>query len=221
MERPAIEKTIFVSYSKEDAGALVTKIWEFALGKLNVQYDDGFMVPGANWRTQIEKRIARADAFMFIISSGSVLSFSESSTSPFCAWEAECAIRLQKNIIPVLWEETPDIDLLPSEISDLHRVSFQEYRLSNFKDENSFGIAFDRLWLGLHAEEALWSSESREWYKRLEDWLENNEHVDFLLSELEMRKFELFLSKTPQSMGHIMDHPEMKRYIRINRRDRT
>jgi hypothetical protein len=182
-----------------------------------MQWDKEFLVPGLEWRPQLAQVIARADVFVFIISPGSLASFAEQSSHPTCAWELNSALEQGIDVVPVLWESSPDIYRLPTAVSNLHWVSFEEYRISGFTDESAFAMAWDRLMLGINGDESTWVDESMEWYDKLDEWREGEYHPDFLLTEDEMRKFENFLRRTPPSCAHILDHPLMTRFIRVNR----
>ena len=210
-------KYVFFSYKRDESGALVHWIQKFSLDVICMNFDLAFLVPGKPWKPQLEEFIARSDVFVFIISPGSVASFSEHSDHPTCAWELNTALRMGKDIIPVFWGPVSDHRQLPAVLSELHYVDFERFRISDLSDESAFGFAFDRLRLGIYGDENAWADESMEWYNKLEAWRRTEYHEDMLLTESEMRKFETFLRRTPPKQAHILDHPLMMRFIRLNR----
>jgi len=211
------QKYVFFSYRREDAEHLVKRIQQMSLGIICMKWDSSLLIPGVAWQLQLEQEIARSDAFVFVISPGSVASFADHSSHPTCAWELRCAMELGIDVVPVLWESPKDLHLLPTEVSNLHWVSFEDYRTSGLTDDNAFNFAWDRLMLGLNGNEAAWMDDSLEWYDKLSAWRDHDEHADFLLSEDEVRDLESFLRRTPPRCAHVLDHPEMTRFIRVNR----
>lgn len=71
---------------------------------------------GEAWRARIEQLIASADILVFVISPRSV-------ASPVCEWEILTAAQLQKRIVPLMKEATPE-GSIPNILSELNFVRF-------------------------------------------------------------------------------------------------
>lgn len=210
-------KYVFFSYRRADAGKLIQRIHEVSVGIVCMSWDQSLLVPGLAWKPQLEKAIVQADTFVFIISPGFLDSLAEDSPSPTCAWELKCALEHEKDIVPVMWESSDNLHRLPEAVSKLHFVNFEDYRISGLTDEAAFARAWDRLMLGINGRESVWLDEAQRWYDKLDDWKRSECHPDFLLTNMEMKEFEHFLRTTPPRSAHVLDHPLMWRFIRVNR----
>jgi hypothetical protein len=176
------------------------------------------LFPREKWRDRLVEEIIAADFFGFVISPGSIASFDPNSENRECANELEAAIVFSKPIVPILWEmPVRRRHLLPTEISELQHVSFEQFRLSKMKDDNAFNIAWERLWAACHAYGVRWANQSMHWYDLASHWDNNERHPDFLLTRSEMHSFELWVQTMPKNWEHVIEHPLMLHFIRANK----
>ncbi len=86
----------FISYGRADSKAFAAKLQERLQGNgFNVWFDFNDIPLGVDYQNQIDDGITKSDNFLFLISPHSV-------NSPYCLKEIELAIKLKKQIIPLL-----------------------------------------------------------------------------------------------------------------------
>jgi len=115
---PAVE--VFVSYAHEDANQLDALSAQLSLlrrqGLIDL-WDDGRILPGADWRQDIEEHLNRASVILLLVSAD----FLNSDYS----WSVELAQALKRTdaivvpiiVRPCLWQDAPfgHLNALPSE----------------------------------------------------------------------------------------------------------
>lgn len=214
---PEPYKKVFFSYKNSDAAALITQINSSLQSDISKQFDKSALVPGRSWKNQLESFIIESDVFVFVVSKGSVESFSEKSSFPICAWEVECAIKNNIDIIPLLWEEPLNVNLLPEVITSQEWEDFSGFRLSGFRDEEKFELAWDKLVNRIHYDKDLWNGEKMDWFRITKSWVESKYKDEYLLDKMEMEELELFLRRTPHDLTWDLDNKDFRKYIRMNR----
>lgn len=118
---------VFIAYTKEHEilkKQLRIALSRFAITTWTHQYD---IEKGSNYLDAIQKGIAQADNFIYIISK-------ETVQSEYCQQELELAISFNKRIIPLLLEPV-EKNKLPVSIQELQYIDF-----SDIKEENPVSI---------------------------------------------------------------------------------
>jgi hypothetical protein len=85
---------LFLSYAREDRIRVSELVEVLRAGGFEVSWDDEIS-PGAEWATELERGIARCEAFLCAISK-------DATESEWCQWELAQAVALGRPIIPIL-----------------------------------------------------------------------------------------------------------------------
>ena len=92
---------IFISYSRRDID-FVRHLFDQLQERDHESWVDWQdILPTADWLAEIYQGIEAADSFLFVISPDSVV-------SEFCTLEIEHAVKHNKRLIPVVWEDVED-----------------------------------------------------------------------------------------------------------------
>ena len=92
---------IFISYSRRDID-FVRRLFDQLQERDHESWVDWQdILPTADWLAEIYRGIESADSFLFVISPDSVV-------SEFCTLEIEHAVKHNKRLIPVVWEDVED-----------------------------------------------------------------------------------------------------------------
>ena len=92
---------IFISYSRRDID-FVRRLFDQLQERDHESWVDWQdILPTADWLAEIYQGIEAADSFLFVISPDSVV-------SEFCTLEIEHAVKHNKRLIPVVWEDVED-----------------------------------------------------------------------------------------------------------------
>ena len=96
-----IMSDIFISYSRRDID-FVRRLFDQLQERDHESWVDWQdILPTADWLAEIYQGIEAADSFLFVISPDSVV-------SEFCTLEIEHAVKHNKRLIPVVWEDAED-----------------------------------------------------------------------------------------------------------------
>ena len=90
------DNALFISYSRENAAFSQQLVQALEIREMGVWYDQDDIPKGAKWWETIQKGIADAHAFIFIVSPASLRSM-------VCNWELNFALEHKKKIIPVIY----------------------------------------------------------------------------------------------------------------------
>ena len=215
----ADEKSVFFSYKRRDCEHVVKQIADhrFFQRCFYPKWDLWDLAHGVSWRPQLQQLIEQCDYFLFFISPGSLEAFKPESPEPVCRWEVEVALEDGVNIVPVIWEVTDNIRLLPGAVLERKPIDLQSLRQTQSIDGKLLDRVHDEMLDIILGDNSVWLDESMRWYDSLDDWRESGESEDFLLSEPEMIEFERFLRRANADVAHVLEEPHIKRFIRLNR----
>lgn len=120
---------VFVSYSQADAD-FARKLNEgLQIQGKSTWFDQESIASGTDFQKEIYQGIERSNNFLFIISPSSV-------SSPYCADEVEYAAKLNKRVVPVLYQEVDAAELHPI-LAGIQWVNFRKHGgdfFTNFGD---------------------------------------------------------------------------------------
>lgn len=108
---------VFISYSRKDREFMRTLYERLQQSQRDVWVDWEDIPPSAEWLREIEQAIEAADAFIFVLSANSL-------ASRVCVHEVEHAVRYNKRIIPVVFEDV-DARLAPAPLDRLNWLFFR------------------------------------------------------------------------------------------------
>ncbi|NJL48326.1 MAG: TIR domain-containing protein [Leptolyngbyaceae cyanobacterium SM2_5_2] len=197
--------SIFISYSRRDV--------EFVNQLVQALKDKGFIIwldrenipIAANWQDEVEKGIASAHTFIFVISPNSV-------KSEHCALERDLAGQLGTRIIPICCNK------------NYEQKNLDELRLGliNFVDfqDLDFPVAFAQLVEALKTD--LKDAETyNELSRKAYDWNHGGQKKEYLLSRSDCRRLEKWLynrNVTPSKVSCLSEVKELsKRYLTESR----
>jgi hypothetical protein len=105
---------LFITYAHEDIEK-VRKVAELLTTGGHTVWFDNQLLPGQDWKEQLNNAIARCDAYVYALTKGAV-------TSEWCEWEFATAVRLGKAVLPILLEAGVAI---PQQLQKLQYADFQ------------------------------------------------------------------------------------------------
>ncbi|MEB3212653.1 MAG: TIR domain-containing protein [Leptolyngbyaceae bacterium] len=191
---------VFISYSRRDK-AFVRALCHALLGRghhLWVDWDG--IRSSLPWREEITSGIRQATRFVYLVSPDAI-------ASPFCDWEVEQALALQKKLIPVLCREV-DIDTVRSDVSSLQFISFC--------GEDDFITALDKL-EGAITADLDYDRMFAKLDQQAQEWVRRDRH-DGWLRGADLEDAELWLAN---SIGKTPPPSDLQRaYIIASRRER-
>jgi hypothetical protein len=88
---------LFITYDHENA-ASIRQLVEILTAGGHAAWFDQELLPGQDWKQELERSIAACEAYVYALTRISV-------SSEWCQWEFATAVRLRKGIIPVLLEK--------------------------------------------------------------------------------------------------------------------
>jgi hypothetical protein len=88
---------LFITYDHENVAGIRQLIEILAAGGHEPWFDQQ-LLPGQDWKQELERSIAACQAYVYALTQSSV-------GSEWCQWEFATAVRLRKGIIPVLLEK--------------------------------------------------------------------------------------------------------------------
>ena len=140
---PGEATDVFVSYAHEDRD-FVVKVHQALRGRGRTAWVDWDGIPpSAEWMTEIENAIIRAQAYVFVVSL-------QSASSPVCATEAGIAARHNKKVIPVV-AEAVDPARLPPVVAARQWIDAEPARdFTAVIDALVSAIDTDLEWIGIH-----------------------------------------------------------------------
>ena len=112
-----LQTEIFISYSRKDAGFARRLNAELQTCGKTTWFDQESIAEGEDFQREIDKGIANADNFIFILSPDAV-------ASDFCEEETDYAVSLNKRCIPLLYRDTPP-DTIPPALAALQWINFK------------------------------------------------------------------------------------------------
>lgn len=92
---------LFISYAHDDV-AQATELADELHARGHEPWFGEKLMPGDNWESDLRRAISDAEAFVYALSP-------HSAVKEWCRWECAQAVELNKPIIPVLLQETPNI----------------------------------------------------------------------------------------------------------------
>jgi hypothetical protein len=92
---------LFISYSHDDLDQ-VTELAEELSGRGHQPWFGEKLMPGDNWQSDLRRAIEASDGLVYALSPNSTV-------KEWCRWECAQAIQLNKPIIPILLQDTPNI----------------------------------------------------------------------------------------------------------------
>jgi hypothetical protein len=116
-------RNIFISYSRENE-AIVKTLADDIVGLGDTVWFDQKLSGGQVWWDEILTKICDCDVFLFVLDPASM-------DSTACKREFGYAKALKKPILPVLISDEFSTILLPSELSELSKIQFVDYRKQN------------------------------------------------------------------------------------------
>jgi hypothetical protein len=117
---------IFISYSRRDSEFISEYVYALKVEGVDPWFDKDDIPEGRKWWNEIQKGIVGANAFVFVISAGSLQSM-------VCHQELSTAIRLSKKIIPLLYTDVFADSALMEEVKGLEWTD-PEGNLINARD---------------------------------------------------------------------------------------
>lgn len=111
-------KHAFISYAREDVEFVRHLAERLGERDLDVWVDLEGIHAGEEWLARIERGIDESDTFVFVIST-------RSAASEVCAREVAYAVRNNKRIIPIVYEDTSE--LLPEAVSARQWIFFRPH----------------------------------------------------------------------------------------------
>ena len=88
---------LFITYDHENV-ASIRQLVEILSAGGHAAWFDQQLLPGQDWKQELEQSIAACEAYVYALTRTSVI-------SEWCQWEFATAVRLRKGIIPVLLEK--------------------------------------------------------------------------------------------------------------------
>ena len=168
---------IFISYAREDKDFVKRLCYALKLQNRNTWFDLDGILPSAEWRAEIFSAIEAAHAFVQIISA-------QSATSEGCAEELTHAVRNNKRIIPVLYQDVDEKALAPP-VRDKHWIFIRE------EDDFDNGVACLIKALDTDVE---WVRSHTRLLIRAREWEKHNYDDSYALRGSDLRKAEASLS---------------------------
>ena len=89
---------VFISHSHDDSGWSRAFVDALAKKGLSLWYDDLDLKPGDRLSDAIDRALRESDAIVFILSPGAI-------DSKALFWELGAAVALNKQIIPIIWDD--------------------------------------------------------------------------------------------------------------------
>ena len=185
---------IFISYSRKDIDFAQKIVDALAANNLDTWIDWKSIPKGEDWEQEIYRGIEEADAFLFLISPGSV-------ASQMCNKEIEHAVKNGKRIIPIVIRDT-DPDTTRPEISKRNWI-FCRYKIEPpdiIVVLDKFDDAIEETQKTIHIDYEWLKYQTKLQVKAL-DWERNNSEFSFLMRGKELdgaeKLFIANLSKEP------------------------
>jgi len=191
---------VFVSYSRRDKTFVADSLLPALTGRdRDVWVDTEDIPPAADWRATVLEGIAKAHAFVFVLSPDSL-------GSPICAEELRRAVALNKRLVPILRREVAHDDVP----EDLERPNWIFLR-----DEDQFEAGFDKLTEALDTD-LEWRQMQTRIAVRSVEWEREGRDRSFLLRGRDLESAERWLAE--QGSHRERATPEQAEYILRGRR---
>lgn len=182
----------FISYGRRESKDFATRLHDALKAKgYHVWFDQNDIPLGVDFQNQIDEGIEKADAFIFIIAPHAV-------KSPYCLKEIELAVRLNKQIIPILHVEPTDCwDRMHPTIQRLNWIYMREEFVENVPldelkplDDFEAGIQGLTELLNLHRD---YVKKHTELLNLALDWERHQKNTQYLLVGKERQEAEQWL----------------------------
>lgn len=111
---------VFISYARADLAFAEALVDSLERHDIEVRIDRRDLPYGDPWKPELLHFVRGADAVVFIVSPRSI-------ASRWCKWEVEQVKAESKRLVPIVLEPVPTADL-PSEIAEIHLLSFTDVR---------------------------------------------------------------------------------------------
>ncbi len=164
----------FVSYSRKDTEFTRQIVDAIKAKGLNAWVDWEGIPPTVDWMEQINKGIAEADTFLFLLSP-------DSSASKVCGDELEYASKNGKRIIPIVVRDVKPEDA-PVQTRHLNWIFFR-------KDKENFDEAIDKLITAINTD-YVWVQAHRRLQVKALEWEKHNKESGYLLRGLDLQDAE-------------------------------
>jgi hypothetical protein len=166
---------IFISYSRRDKSFAQKLVAAFQSHQRDPWIDWEDIADAQAWRTAIATGIQQSDTFIFVISPSAI-------ASEECRKELDQAIKYKKQIIPIVYKETPTVH---SELSALQWIFF--------RDQDDFTAAFQKLLTAVNTDLRYKQLHTR-WLNRALEW-EDGRDDGSLLRGKELNDAEQWMEK--------------------------
>ncbi|GEM_PF-7094589 len=204
MSEQKVTNEIFVSYSRLNANFVMEFISKLKNHNIDPWFDIDDIPKGRDWWLEIQKGIDEANAFIFVISSGSLC-------SEVCNWELAHALKYSKKIIPLLVTDVFADKQLMQELgslewdhpSDENKIISASANWKQLKDLNFIRYC-DNQNLNKAVDEAIlvartdydYLNEHKRILNRAREWESNNQKQAFLFTGDEIQVGEVWLEQS-------------------------
>jgi len=199
LQRRSAMSDVFISYSRKDSAFVRRLHAALKQAERESWVDWEGIPPSAEWMAEIERAIAAADTFVFVISH-------HSAASSVCRAEAEFAAEQGKRILPVACAE-PEAATLPDAVARLNWVFF--------RPEDPFAERFATLLEALDTDLEHVRAHTRI-LVRARAWTEHREDPSYLLRGSDLERAERWLEASRGKTPPIT--PLQSRYLAEGRR---
>lgn len=171
--------SIFISYSRSDKAFVQTLTAALRAAKRDYWLDENDIPPSATWRAEIERNIALADTFLYVLSPDSIAATSG------CAAEVKDALRDAKRIVPLVCREVESKQVLP-EVAALNWIFC--------RPSDDFAAAFAKLLEAFDTDLDYWH-QAAQYLVRAHQWETKHENASFALRGRDLTEAETWLAK--------------------------
>ncbi len=188
---------VFISYSRADADfarQLNDSLQQ--LGK-TTWFDQESIASGEDFKQEICRGIENSDNFLFIISPRSIY-------SRYCSDEVEYALKLNKRLVTVLYNEVSEKDLHPA-LAKVQWIDFKQH-------SGDFGSNFNELVRTLDTDTEQVRNHTK-WLQRALGWQTSHQNTDLLLRGSEFAIAQAWLKKAEQEHKHPTPTDLQKEFI--------
>ena len=166
---------VFISYSRRDIDFVRHLFDQLKARDREAWADWQDIPPTADWLAEIYRGIEAADSFLFVISPDSV-------ASEICILEIEHAVKHNKRLVPVVWEESDDV-----------HSALSAYNWIFLRPEDDFEVNFELLIEALSTD-LVYVREHTRLLTRAIEWDENSRRRSNILRGPELMAAEGLLA---------------------------
>ena len=190
---------VFISYSRQDAAFVRNLHDALKAAKRESWVDWEGIPPSAEWMGEIQRAIAAADTFVFVVSH-------HSAASTVCRAEVEFATEQGKRIVPVVCSE-PEIATVPDAVARLNWIFF--------RPEDPFSERFATLLNALDTDLEHVRAHTRI-LVRARTWTDHRQDSSYLLRGSDLETAERWLEASREKLPPVT--PLQSRYLAESRR---